>query len=195
MAFIGEVQEAAPHANARGDFLEEENEVGNVQIPQPARLIPAPVQENSIGAEDPVTPAPPPPPEEQESDVGFACNDCPAKFRCAFPQRIDADGPPPEIIWNPGGWELPQGTLQSEQGGQVAIKLPDSFPPPRRLFLRIVSCRESDFHKSSVPGPQYQFSLVGRVSYRPKANSQYAAHLIFRTTAWSGGLVKRVFTR
>ena len=55
----------------------------------------------------------------------------------------------------------------------------------------MVSRWGNEFHKSSVPGPQYQFSLVGRVSYRPKANSQYVAHLIFRMTAWSGGLAAR----
>ena len=94
MAFIEDAQEAEPQANARGDFLEEENEVGNALVPQPDQLIPAPVQENDIKVEEPEAPAPPPPPEEQESAAGSAGNDYPAKFWCAFPQRIDADGPP-----------------------------------------------------------------------------------------------------
>ena len=73
----------------------------------------------------------------------------------------------------------------------MTIRLSDSFPTPRRMFFRAASCWESDYHKSSVPGPQYQFSLVGRLSYRPKADADYVAHLIFRTTARSGGLVPR----
>ena len=71
-----------------------------------------------------MTPAPPPPPEEQESDVGFAGNVFPAKFRCAFPQRIDADGPPPEIIWNPGGSELPEGYSPVRTGGSGGDQAP-----------------------------------------------------------------------
>ena len=130
------------------DFLEEDNGVGddqipqhdqlvatpaqeNDQIPRPNQLVLTPAQENDIKVEEPEAPGPPPPPEEQDSVAGSAGNDYPTRFWCAFPQRIDADGPPPEIIWNPGDWELPQGTLQSGQGDQVAIRLPDSFPTPQ----------------------------------------------------------------
>ena len=154
MAFVEDAPEAEPRVNQEGDFREEENEEGNTQIPQPNQLIPTPVGETNIQVEEPGTPAPPPPPEGEESDMGSEGNLHPSKFWCAFPQRIDADGPPPEIIWNPGDWELPHGTMQSGQGGQVAIKLPDSFPTPHRTFLRVVSCWGNDYHKSSAPGPQ-----------------------------------------
>ena len=139
MAFIEDAPEAEPRVNQEDDSLEEENTGGNNQIPQPNQLIPAPVQGNNIQVEEPETPAPPPPPEEEESDMESEGNLYPSKFWCAFPQRIDADGPPSEIIWNPGDWELPQGAMQSGQGGQVATRLLDGFPTPRRMFLRVVS--------------------------------------------------------
>ena len=46
MAFVEEAQEAEPQVNARGDFLEEENEEENDQFPQPNQLAPPPIQEN-----------------------------------------------------------------------------------------------------------------------------------------------------
>ena len=135
---------------------------------------------------------PTPDPESEESgDEESEPQIYPTKAWCAFPQRIDTDGPPRETIWNTGDWELPYGSLQAGYGDQATIKLPDSFPPPVRMFLRVVSCWENDYHKSSAPGPQYQFSCLGRVSYRPKPDAGYVAHLLFRTTAWSAGLAPR----
>ena len=158
MAFCKDVPGVEPRVNQDENQGEEVESEGNTQIPQPTQPIPTPVQENSTQEDEPETPAPPPPLEEEESEMEPDGNTYPSKFWRAFPQRIDADGPPSEIIWNPGGWELPHGTLQSGQGGQVAIELPDSFPTPHRMFLRVVSCWENEYHKSSAPGHQYQFS-------------------------------------
>ena len=137
-----------------------------------------------------VTPPPPPPAEGQQAENNTDV-DYPTKYWCIFPQRIDTDGPDSQIIWNTADWELPRGCLLAEQGDQATIRLPDSFPVPHRMFLRVVSCWENEFHKSSAPGPQYQFSLLGRLSYRPTPDADYIAHLIFRTTAWTAGLVPR----
>ena len=117
MASVEDVSEAEPQANQGGDFLEEENEGGNTQIPQADQLIPVPVQENDIKVGEHGSLAPPPPPEEREGKMGSEGNAFPSKFWCAFLQRIDADGPSPKIIWNPGDWELRYGALHSEQGG------------------------------------------------------------------------------
>ena len=41
MAFVEEVQEAEPEAHARGDFLDEEE---NIQLPPPTQMTPPPIQ-------------------------------------------------------------------------------------------------------------------------------------------------------
>ena len=191
MAFIEDIQETEPQLNAEGDFLEEEDGGGNDQVFQPEQITLPPIQEDEVQKEDQGNTAPPPPPPIQETNTGYTGDEGPSRYWMVFAQRIDTDGPHSEIIWNTGDWELPQGCLQAYQGDQVTIRLSDSFPPPNRMFLRVASCWENEFHKSSVPGPQYQLSMIGRLSYRPKPDSDYVAHLIFRTTAWSGGLVPR----
>ena len=185
MAFVEEVNETAPQ------MQNTENEGENGQIPQDNQLIQMPNQENeNQGGEHENTPPPPPPPAEERTE-NHTDADQHTKYWCIFPQRIDTDGPHPETFWNTADWELPKGCLLAEQGDQATIRLPDSFPTPHRMFLRVISCWENDFHKSSAPGPQYQFSVVGRLSYRPHADADYVTHLIFRTTAWTGGLVPR----
>ena len=137
MAFAEEVHEAESQANARGDFLDEEE---NNQLPPPTQMTPPPIQGDEAQDEGQEVSAPPPPPPPAQGDEN---NDpgtnYPTRYWCVFPQRIDTDGPHPEIIWNPGDWELPYGSLQAEQGDQVTIKLSDSFPTPFRMFFRVVS--------------------------------------------------------
>ena len=191
MAFIETIQEADPQENAEGDFLDEEDGGDNNQVVQPEQMTPTPVQDDEVQQEDQGNVAPPPPPPNQEPDNNYAGVQGPSSYWMAFAQRLDTDGPHSETLWNTGDWELPQGCLRAYQGDQVTIRLPDDFPPPNRIFLRVVSCWENEFHKSSVPGPQYQLSMIGRLSYRSKPDADYVAHLIFRTTAWSGGLVPR----
>ena len=191
MAFIENVEEDEPQTNNGEGFLGADAEEQNGQFVQPNQMPPTPNQENEIhGGETGAAPPPPPPADrenvENPADEGYA-----TKYWCIFPQRIDTDGPNSQILWNSEDWELPRGCLLAEQGDQVTIRLPDSFPTPHRMFLRVVSCWENEFHKSSAPGPQYQFSLVGRLSFRPTADSDYIAHLIFRTSAWTAGLVPR----
>ena len=82
MAFIEDVQEAEPQVNARGDFLEEENEEENGQIIQPAQLAPTPVQENEIQEGEQETTAPPPPPQDPENNNGYTGNDHPSRYWC-----------------------------------------------------------------------------------------------------------------
>ena len=116
------------------DLLDNEIEEEIGQIIQPDQMTPTPIQENEIQEGEPEATDPPPPPPDGECDAGFTGNDYPTKYWCAFPQRIDTDGPHPEIVWNTGDWELPYGSLQAEQGDQVAIRLPDSFPTPQIVF-------------------------------------------------------------
>ena len=68
--------------------------------------------------------------------------------------------------------------------------LPDDFPPPIRTQLRVVSCAGNKYRDSSVPGAQYRFSCVGRLSCRSEncRNWDYFAAVYFRTTARPGGL-------
>ena len=62
MAFIEEVNEAAPQMNPGDDFLGNENEGENGQIVQPNQMTPTPIQGNGIqGGEHEATPPPPPP--------------------------------------------------------------------------------------------------------------------------------------
>ena len=192
MAFIENVDENEPQTDTGEGFLGADPAEQNGQPDQPVQLPPTPNQENQIeGGDTGATPPPPPPPTVGEQVGNPADEGCATKYWCIFPQRIDVDGPDSGTIWNTDDWELPRGCLLAEQGDQATIRLPDSFPTPHRMFLRVVSCWENEFHKSSAPGPQYQFSLVGRLSYRPTAEADYTAHLIFRTTAWTAGLVPR----
>ena len=116
MAFCKDMPGVGPRVNQDENQGEEQESEGNTQIPQPTQPIPTPVQENSSQEDEPETPAPPPPLEEEESDLESEDHMYPSKFWRAFPQRIDTDGPPSEIIWTPGDRELPQGTMQSGLG-------------------------------------------------------------------------------
>ena len=113
MARCEDVPEGDPRANQDDNQGMDEN----TQIPQPNPPVPLPVAGDETQAEGYESPAPPPPPEEEEenSEEERIGDTCPSKSWCVFPQRIDTDGPNPEIIWNPGDWELPQSTMQSGQ--------------------------------------------------------------------------------
>ena len=71
-------------------------------------------------------------------------------------------------FWNLDEWELPAGAqmLGGQNKDQATIYLPDEFPTPTRVQLRILTASESDKRQSSVEGTQYSFSCAGRLFYK-----------------------------
>ena len=140
MAFIENAEEEEPQMTAGDGFLGTDAAEENGQFDQPNQMPPTPNQENEIQGGDTGAAPPPPPPTDREHVENPADEVYTTKYWRIFPQRIDTDGPNSETIWNTDDWELPRGCLLAEQGDQVAIRLPDSFPAPHRMFLRVVSC-------------------------------------------------------
>ena len=87
-----------------------------------------------------------------------------------FAQKMFSDE---RAFWNVDEWELPAGArmAQNQNKDQAAVYLPDEFPTPFRVQLRILTVSESDRHVSSVEGAQYSFSCAGRLFYRSEKYS------------------------
>ena len=111
-----------------------------------------------------------------------------------FAQKIFSDE---KAFWNVDEWDLPAGARMVENQGkdQATVYLPDGFPTPFRVQLRILTVSESDKHMSSVEGPQYSFSCAGRLFYRSEKysdeNQELYTGMFYRTVAWSAGLTPR----
>ena len=84
-------------------------------------------------------------------------------------------------------WELPAGAQMTELQDQATIYLPDDFPTPLRVQLRIISVSESGRRKSSVEGMQYSFSCEGRLLFKSENHSvkdhEMYATVFYRTAA------------
>ena len=100
-------------------------------------------------------------------------------------------------FWNVDEWELPAGARMAEgrNKDQAAIYLPDEFPTPLRVQLRILTASGSDKRQSSVEGTQYSFSCAGRLFYKSEKNSergrQMYTTLFYRAVARPAGLTPR----
>ena len=111
-----------------------------------------------------------------------------------FAQKIFSDE---KAFWNVDEWDLPAGAemRENQNKDQATIYLPDDFPTPFRVQLRILTVTESDRHVSSVEGTQYSFSCAGRLFYRSSRfsdeNQELYTGLFYRTVAWSAGLSPR----
>ena len=82
-----------------------------------------------------------------------------------YAQKIFSDE---KAFWNLDEWELPAGARMGENQNKdlATVYLPDDFPTPFRVQLRILAATESDRRVSSVEGAQYSFSCAGRVFCR-----------------------------
>ena len=111
-----------------------------------------------------------------------------------FAQKIFSDE---KAFWNEDEWDLPAGARMVESQGkdQATVYLPDDFPTPFRVQLRILTVSESDKHVSSVEGQQYSFSCAGRLFYKSEKysdkNQELYTGMFYRTVAWSAGLTPR----
>ena len=103
-----------------------------------------------------------------------------------FAQKIFSDE---KAFWNLDEWELPAGARMEENQNkdQATVYLPDDFPTPFRVQLRILTATESDRHVSSVEGAQYSFSCAGRLFYRSEEfsgkNQEFYTGMFSRTAA------------
>ena len=92
---------------------------------------------------------------------------------------------------------MPAGARTSEgrNRDQATIYLPDEFPTPFRVQLRVLTASESDRRQSSVGGTQYPFGCAGRLFYRSGKNSDKDREkydtLFFRAVARPAGLTPR----
>ena len=111
-----------------------------------------------------------------------------------FAQKAFSDA---RAFWNVDEWELPAGTrmAQNPNKDQAAVYLPDEFPTPFRVQLRILTVTESDKHVSSVEGTQYPFSCAGRLFYRSEKhsdkNQEVYTGMFYRTVARPAGSAPR----
>ena len=111
-----------------------------------------------------------------------------------FAQKIFSDE---KAFWNVDEWDLPAGAemRENQNKDQATVYLPDDFPTPFRVQLRILTVTESDRHVSSVEGTQYSFSCAGRLFYSSSRfsteNEELYTGMFYRTVAWSAGLSPR----